>query len=66
VDGECIQCPNNQIMLIIGMLCLGIAMGAGAYYLNRKNISLALISIGVDFARASRRRRRRRRKQDSG
>jgi hypothetical protein len=52
VDGECIQCPNNQIMLIVGMLCLGIAMGAGAYYLNRKNISLALISIGVDFARA--------------
>jgi hypothetical protein len=45
-------------MLIIGMLCLGVAMGAGAYYLNRKNISLALISIGVDFARACCRRRR--------
>lgn len=36
-------------MLYGGLAVLLIAMGAAGYYLNKKNISLALIAIGVDY-----------------
>ena len=50
VDGECIKCPNNMGMVLIGFVFMGVAFGAGAFYLNKKNVGLALVSIGVDFA----------------
>jgi hypothetical protein len=50
INGKCEKCPDSPAALaIILILILICAMGIG-YLLNRKNISLALISVGVDYA----------------
>jgi len=50
VNGECVKCPDSVWAVIIGLLLLLVAMAGFAYWLNKKNISIALISIGVDYA----------------
>jgi len=63
VNGECVKCPNNVYAVWIGLgLVLITAIGI-AYFLNKRNINLALIAIGVDYfqvggRRAAVRRRR--------
>jgi hypothetical protein len=49
MSGECVPCPENPLMLIgmiIGALFFG---GAGCYILQRKQVSLGVLSIGVDY-----------------
>ena len=49
-SGECIKCPDSPVALVIGFLVL-LALGAGgAYLLNKKNINIAFLSIGIDYA----------------
>jgi hypothetical protein len=50
VNGKCVKCPDNLYVLYVGLAVLMLAVVAFAYFLNRKNISLALIAIGIDYA----------------
>jgi hypothetical protein len=47
VNGECIKCPDNLILVYIFLALALAAFGAFAYFLNKRNVSLALIAIGV-------------------
>ncbi|RYY39098.1 hypothetical protein EON62_00005, partial [archaeon] len=48
VNGECIKCPNSPWMVFITFMLGGVAACALSWYLNKKAISLALISVGID------------------
>ena len=49
MNGECVKCPSSMYALYIG-LALVLMAGIGlSYYLQKKNISVALLSIGVDY-----------------
>jgi hypothetical protein len=50
VNGDCVKCPNNLYVLYVGLVLLLLCMIAFSYFLNKKNVSLALIAIGVDYA----------------
>lgn len=45
-----LQCPNNLYALYIGMALVLIVAAGFAYWLNKRQISIALIAIGVDYA----------------
>jgi len=49
VNGECVKCPNSPWMIFIMFMLGGLVACGVAWILNRKRISLALISIGVDY-----------------
>ncbi len=47
--GECIKCPNQAWMLIViffGMLML---LGLAGYFLHKKKMHFAFVSIGIDY-----------------
>jgi hypothetical protein len=46
---ECVRCPDSPYALVIGFTLLVVFGGALAYWLNKRNVNLAFISIGVDF-----------------
>ncbi|CAE7826972.1 unnamed protein product, partial [Symbiodinium sp. KB8] len=49
LDGECVKCPDLA-GLYIALFVIGIlVICAGGYWLNKQNINLAFISIGVDY-----------------
>ena len=50
VNGECIKCPDSIAAVLIGMALLMIVAFGFAYWLNKRRISIALLSIGVDYA----------------
>ena len=47
--GECIECPNNPLLLVIGFLVAAVLLCISGYVLNRKAVNLAFLSIGVDY-----------------
>jgi hypothetical protein len=47
VNGECIKCPDNLVLIYVFLALALAAAGGFAYFLNKKNVSLALIAIGV-------------------
>jgi hypothetical protein len=47
--GECVECPKNVLFLMIGVLVAGMFCIGGAYYLQKKKMSLTFINIGVDY-----------------
>jgi len=49
VNGECIKCPDSPWAIVVMFSVGAIFALGGAYLLNAKNISLALISIGIDY-----------------
>ena len=49
-DGVCVRCPSSSAAIIVGMslmICVG---AAGAYWLDKRNINVAFVSIGMDYA----------------
>jgi len=49
VNGECIKCPDSPWALFIMFVLVALAALGGAFIMHKKNISLALISIGLDY-----------------
>ncbi|MFN3496733.1 MAG: hypothetical protein ACK40L_19735, partial [Hydrogenophaga sp.] len=49
LDGECVECPNNPWLLIVAFLVGAIALCVVGYILNKKQVHLAFLSIGVDY-----------------
>jgi hypothetical protein len=50
VNGVCIKCPDSPWATVVVFLFLALGAMFAAYMLNSKNVNLALISIGVDWA----------------
>jgi hypothetical protein len=49
VSGDCMKCPNSPIALIIGMILLAMVAAGAAYVMQRMNLNLAFMSIGIDY-----------------
>ena len=50
VNDSCVKCPNSPWVVVI-VFCIGaLAALFVAYFLNSKNLNLALISVGMDWA----------------
>jgi len=47
--GECVECPDNPLFLILGFIVGAILACGIGYVLNSKNVNLAFVSIGVDY-----------------
>lgn len=47
--GECIECPDNPLLLVIAFICMAVVVSTIGYLLNKHNVNLAFVSIGVDY-----------------
>lgn len=47
--GFCVECPDNALLLIVFFLAGAIALAFTGFFLNRANVNLAFVSIGVDY-----------------
>ncbi len=73
--GECLKCPNMAWVLILLFIVVALGCCLAGYFLSRKQVNLAFLSIGVDYfqilaifanSKVGPRRRRRRRKSRTG
>lgn len=46
---ECIRCPDSPIMVIIGCILIVITLSVLGFFLNKKNVNLAFLSIAIDY-----------------
>jgi hypothetical protein len=46
---QCIPCPASPVALVVAMGLILVAMAGGLFYLNKRQVDIAVISIGVDF-----------------
>lgn len=49
LSGECIKCPEQAWIILVGFGAVALVAIAGAYWLNKKNVNVAFVSIGVDY-----------------
>ena len=47
--GTCAVCPNSPYVLLIGIILLMGAVAGLGYWLNKRHVNLAVVSIGIDF-----------------
>jgi hypothetical protein len=47
--GLCVKCPDSPELLIIAFCVLALGAAVAAYFLNKMNIDVALLQIGVDY-----------------
>lgn len=47
--GECVKCPDNPWMLVLGFAVGAIGAAIIGYVLNAKQVNLAFVAIGVDY-----------------
>ena len=47
--GECVECPDNPLLLVIGFLVAALCLCVAGYIMNKKAVNLAFLSIGVDY-----------------
>ena len=47
--GNCRKCPDSPYVLLVGIIVLVMAIAGVGYYFNKKQVNIAVISIGVDF-----------------
>jgi hypothetical protein len=47
--GSCAKCPDSPAGMFVGFILLIIAIGAVGFVLNKKQVNLAVVSIGVDY-----------------
>jgi len=47
--GECIKCPDSPAALFIGFILLILVAGGIGFMLNKRQVNIAVISIGVDY-----------------
>jgi hypothetical protein len=48
-SSACIKCPDSPWALVIGFTLLVVFAGCAGYFLNQKNVNIAVVSIGLDF-----------------
>jgi uncharacterized integral membrane protein len=53
LNGDCARCPTNLLFIAISLAVTVVVLGGLFYYLRKKKVSLALLSIGVDYLQAS-------------
>ena len=49
INGKCEECPASVELLFVMFACLALGALIGGYYLSKKKINLAFVSIGVDY-----------------
>ena len=49
IAGICKKCPDNPWMPIVGFIMVIIVMCGGSWYVNKKNLSLGMVAIGIDY-----------------
>lgn len=49
MDGVCKPCPQNPWLLVMGFVGIALLAVCFGYVMNKKNMHLAFISIGVDY-----------------
>lgn len=49
-NAECIRCPDSPAALVIGFVLLAMAGAAAAYWADKKQINVAFVAIGIDYA----------------
>ena len=47
--GSCVKCPDSPAAMFIGFILLVIFIGGAGFMMNKKQVNLAVISIGVDY-----------------
>ena len=47
--GLCVRCPDAPWVLVLVFVLLAMTAAAFAYWLNKQDINLALVSVGVDY-----------------
>jgi hypothetical protein len=48
-NGECVPCPRQAWLLILLFFIMAVVLCIGGWLLNRKNVNIAFLSIGVDY-----------------
>ena len=48
-SSDCIKCPDSPYMLFVGFFLVVIFLAAAGYFLNKYNVNIAFLSIGVDY-----------------
>ena len=49
VDGDCIKCPSNPLLLIILFVLALLGMAGAAWWMNQKKLNMGILSIGIDY-----------------
>jgi len=49
LNNECVKCPDNPALVFSLFILAGVSCIALAYYLQKRKINLAFLSIGVDY-----------------
>ena len=49
LNNECEPCPENPLLIIIGIVCLLILGSIAAWWLQRKKINISIMTIGFDY-----------------
>jgi len=49
LEGECAPCPEYPWLMPLILVAIALMAGLGMYYLTKKNVNLAVMSIGVDY-----------------
>ena len=49
ISGVCKECPSNPWLPIAGFIVVIIVMCGGSWYVNKKNLSLGMVAIGIDY-----------------
>ncbi|GBG32619.1 Protocadherin Fat 4 [Hondaea fermentalgiana] len=50
LNNRCQECPDNVWVIALAFTFLVLVAIAAGYYFNKKNLNLALLAIGIDFA----------------
>jgi hypothetical protein len=49
LNGKCTPCPQSPWAVVVGILLAILLLGWAGWFLNKYNVNIGLISIGVDF-----------------
>ncbi|KAA0171764.1 hypothetical protein FNF28_00400 [Cafeteria roenbergensis] len=47
--GECVKCPDSPELLIIAFVVIAMGAAVAAYFMNKSNVDVALVQIGIDY-----------------
>ena len=47
--GECVECPENPLALLIMFVVGVLIISTGAYFLHKKRVNMGILSIGIDY-----------------
>ena len=49
LEGECAECPEYPWLMPLILVGVAVGAGIGMYFLTKKNVNLAVLSIGIDY-----------------